>query len=230
MQKIENLNIRPISQLIYLKYNVNNSKILKFKINKTIDKRLKKDYHLNKTQAKMLLSFEKHTIKESLSDRKDCTFVGEHSLSNTLDIIYSKLAYVEYDDEETYKEELDNLSLSELALVNYISTRLAKSYKKRTTSLLQRLRSGEVSAYDALETAVNMQKFHHYLAEGSKNHFLNQPYFTSKKQAMNQFKKEQEYMLAYNKNLLSQEVIGEINIIKNNQEALKLYQKVAKRK
>ena len=75
-----------------------------------------------------------------------------------------------------------------------------------------------------------MQKFHHYLAEGSKNHFLNQPYFTSKKQAMNQFKKEQEYMLAYNKNLLSQEVIGEINIIKNNQEALKLYQKVAKRK
>ena len=47
----------------------------------------------------MLLSFEKHTIKESLSDRKDCTFVGEHSLSNTLDIIYSKLAYVEYDDE-----------------------------------------------------------------------------------------------------------------------------------
>lgn len=37
-------------------------------------------------------------------------------------------------------------------------------------------------------------------------------------------------MLTYNKNLLSQEVIGEINIIKNNQEALKLYKKVAKRK
>lgn len=230
MQKIENLNIRPISQLIYLKYSVNNSKILKFKIDKELDKRLKKDYRLNKTQAKMLLSFEKHTIKESLSDRKDYIFVGEHSLSNTLDIIYSKLAYVEYDDEETYKEELDNLSLSELALVNYISTRLAKGYKKRTNSLLQRLRSGEVSAYDTLETAVNMRKFHNYLAESSKNLFLNQPYFTSKKQAMSQFKKEQEYMLTYNKNLLSQEVIGEINIIKNNQEALKLYKKVAKRK
>ena len=37
-------------------------------------------------------------------------------------------------------------------------------------------------------------------------------------------------MLTYNKGLLSQEVIGEINIIKNNQETLKLYQKVAKRK
>ncbi len=230
MQKIENLNIRPISQLIHLKYSVNNSKILKFKINKEIGKRLKKDYHLNKTQAKMLLTFERHTIKENLNDGKNCAFVGEHSLSNMLDIIYSKLAYVEYDDEETYKEELDNLSLSELALVNYISTRLAKGYKKRTNSLLQRLRSGEVSAYDALETAVNMRKFHNYLAESSKNHFLNQPYFTSKKQAMSQFKKEQEYMLTYNKNLLSQEVIGEINIIKNNQEALKLYQKVAKRK
>lgn len=230
MQKIENLNIRPISQLIYLKYSVNNSKILKFKINKTIDKRLKKDYHLNKTQAKMLIALEKHTIKGTLWDRKDSAFVGEHSLSNTLDIIYSKLAYVEYDDEETYKEELDNLSLSELALINYISTRLAKGYKKRTTSLLQRLRSGEVSAYDALETAVNMRKFHNYLAESSKNLFLNQPYFTSKKQAMSQFKKEQEYMLTYNKNLLSQEVTSEINIIKNNQEALKLYQKVAKRK
>ena len=75
-----------------------------------------------------------------------------------------------------------------------------------------------------------MRKFHNYLAESSKNLFLNQPYFTSKKQAMSQFKKEQEYMLTYNKNLLSQEVIGEINIIKNNQEALKLYKKVAKRK
>lgn len=230
MQKIENLNIRPISQLIYLKYSVNNSKLLKFKINREINKRLKKDYQLNKTQAKMLIAFERHTIEDGLIDSKNYAFVGEHSLSNILDIIYSKLVFVNYDDEETYKEELDNLSLSELALVNYISAKLAKGYKKRINTLLNRLSDGEVSIYDTLEESINLQKFHYYLAENSKNHFLNQPYFVSKKQALRQFKKEQEFMLTYNKGLLSQEVIGEINIIKNNQETLKLYQKVAKRK
>lgn len=231
MQKIENLNVRPISQLIYFKYNSANSKTLKYKINKTIDKRLMTDYHLSRIQAKMLITLERNTILEAIGNNKECAFIGERSISNILNIIYSKLQFLNYsDDEMSYTDEFDNLSLSELSLLNYISGKLAKNYKKKANILVERLKSGEIEVYDSLEETVNMRKFHNYLFETSKIHFLNQPYFLTEKQAMLQFEKEQGYIVTYNKKNLSQEVIEERNIIRNHQEVEKIYQKIIKRK
>lgn len=231
MQKIENLNVRPISQLIYLKYNSTNSKTLNYKINKTIDKRLMIDYQLSKVQAKMLMTFEKNTILEAIGSNKECAFIGERSISDILNIIYSKLQFVNYSDDETsYTDEFDNLSLSELSLLNYVSDKLAKNYKKKANVLVERLKSGEIEVYDSLEETVNMRKFHQYLLEKSKIHFLNQPYFSTERQAMLQFKKEQGYIVTYNKKNLSQEVIEERNVIRNHQEVEKIYQRIAKRR
>ncbi len=75
----------------------------------------------------MLIAFERHTIEDGLIDSKNYAFLGEHSLSNILDIIYSKLVFVNYDDEETFiKKNLIIFLLVNWFLVNYISAKLAK--------------------------------------------------------------------------------------------------------
>ncbi len=240
MKTITNLDITPISELIYFKCYLNGNKKQLKRIDKELKYRLEKKYNLSKMQANILITREKNTILEQSEDYTTYMFNNCESVSAAISTLYTKLRAAGYDDEMSYKSEFDKLTLSELAITNYLTERIASQYRNRTNLLLGEMVNGEPNKYHPFEESYNLQRFYQYIATNSKKLFMEQSCFKDEKQALHHLKREQLYFLYGNEELpddllkyrnLSDELVArDQKLIGKNLNSTRIYLKVARRR